>query len=164
MTDRGTLPSVYVRMPRMSALKLVLWGLLVILDAVALAFVTGLVNPQEKVNRLWLVVGAAAGLSRAMKSWMSCSHCSACSAQVSSAMSCLDATAEFLMTNGPAASESASPFSTIRTNANSRRISSCELSSGRPMRMLLIRSLFEGMVTRPCQYSIPTSSLSYRIV
>ena len=86
MTDRGALPSVYVRMPRMSAIKLVLWGLLVILDAVALAFVTGLVNPQEKVNRLWLVVAAAAGLSCAMKSWMSCSHRSACSAQVSSAV------------------------------------------------------------------------------
>ena len=43
----------------MSALKLVLWGFLAILGLVALAFVTGLVNPQEKVNGLWLVVAAA---------------------------------------------------------------------------------------------------------
>ena len=35
------------------------WGILAILGAVALAFVTGLVNPQEKVNGLWLVVAAA---------------------------------------------------------------------------------------------------------
>ena len=46
-------------MPRMSALKLVLWLLLAILAAVALAFVVGFVNPQEKVNGLWLVVAAA---------------------------------------------------------------------------------------------------------
>ena len=43
----------------MSALKQVLWVLLAILGAVALAFVAGLVNPQEKVNGLWLVVAAA---------------------------------------------------------------------------------------------------------
>ena len=43
----------------MSALKLVLWAVLAILGAVALAFVVGLVNPQEKVNGLWLVVAAA---------------------------------------------------------------------------------------------------------
>ena len=43
----------------MSALKLVLWGFLAILGSVALAFVTGLVNPNEKVNGLWLVVAAA---------------------------------------------------------------------------------------------------------
>ena len=49
----------YARMPRMSALKLVLWAFLAILDAVALAFVVGFVNPQEKVNGLWLVVAAA---------------------------------------------------------------------------------------------------------
>ena len=36
-----------------------LWGFLSLLGAVALAFVTGLVNPQEKVNGLWLVVAAA---------------------------------------------------------------------------------------------------------
>ena len=41
----------------MSALKLVLWGFLAVLGSVALAFVVGLVNPQEKVNGLWLVVG-----------------------------------------------------------------------------------------------------------
>jgi carbon starvation protein len=46
-------------MPRMSALKLVLWGFLAVLGAVALTFVVGLVNPQEKVNGLWLVVAAA---------------------------------------------------------------------------------------------------------
>jgi hypothetical protein len=44
---------------RMSGLKLVLWGLLAVLGSVALAFVVGLVNPQEKVNGLWLVVAAA---------------------------------------------------------------------------------------------------------
>ena len=33
----------------MSALKLVLWGFLAILGSVALAFVTGLINPSEKV-------------------------------------------------------------------------------------------------------------------
>src|SRR5512143_1162124 len=43
----------------MSALKLVLWGFLAVLGSVALAFVVGLVNPQEKVNGLWLVVAAA---------------------------------------------------------------------------------------------------------
>ncbi len=43
----------------MSALKLVLWAFLAILGAVALAFVVGLVNPNEKVNGLWLVVAAA---------------------------------------------------------------------------------------------------------
>ena len=36
-----------------------LWGFLSLLGAVALAFVTGLVNTQEKVNGLWLVVAAA---------------------------------------------------------------------------------------------------------
>jgi len=43
----------------MSVLKLVLWGFLVVLGAVALAVVVGLVNPQEKVNGLWLVVAAS---------------------------------------------------------------------------------------------------------
>ena len=43
----------------MSALKLVLWGFLAILGSVALAFVTGLVNPNEKVSGLWLVVAVA---------------------------------------------------------------------------------------------------------
>ncbi len=70
----------------MSTLKLVLWGFLAVLGSVALAVVTGLVHPNEKVNGLWLVV-AAAGLSCAMNSWMSCSHRSAWGAQVSSAMS-----------------------------------------------------------------------------
>ena len=40
----------------MSALKLVLWGFLAVLGSVALAFVTGVINPNEKVNGLWLVV------------------------------------------------------------------------------------------------------------
>jgi carbon starvation protein len=35
-----------------------LWGLVAILGAVALAFVTGAVNPTEKVSGLWLVVAA----------------------------------------------------------------------------------------------------------
>ncbi|MEC4891322.1 MAG: carbon starvation CstA family protein [Nitrospira sp.] len=43
----------------MSALTHVLWGFLAILGAVALAFVTGLVHPEEKVNGLWLVVAAS---------------------------------------------------------------------------------------------------------
>ena len=43
----------------MSAFKLVLWAFLAVLGAAALAFVTGLVNPNEKVNGLWLVVAAA---------------------------------------------------------------------------------------------------------
>ena len=43
----------------MSALKLVLWGFLAVLGSVALAFVVGPVNPNEKVNGLWLVVAAA---------------------------------------------------------------------------------------------------------
>lgn len=42
----------------MVVVKQLLWGGLVILGSVALAFVTGLVNPQEKVNGLWLVVAA----------------------------------------------------------------------------------------------------------
>jgi carbon starvation protein len=46
-------------MPRMSALKLVLWGFLAVLGSVTLAFVVGFVNPQEKVNGLWLVVATA---------------------------------------------------------------------------------------------------------
>jgi carbon starvation protein len=43
----------------MSAVELVLWAFLAILGVVALVFVTGLVNPTEKVNGLWLVVAAA---------------------------------------------------------------------------------------------------------
>jgi len=43
----------------MSALKLVLWGFLAVLGSVAFSFVVGFVNPQEKVNGLWLVVAAA---------------------------------------------------------------------------------------------------------
>ena len=43
----------------MAALKVLVWGFLALLGTVALAFVTGLVNPHEKVNGLWLVVAAA---------------------------------------------------------------------------------------------------------
>ena len=43
----------------MSVLKLVLWGFLAVLGSVALAFVVSFVNPNEKVNGLWLVVAAA---------------------------------------------------------------------------------------------------------
>jgi carbon starvation protein len=43
----------------MSALKLVLWAFLAILGAVALAYVVGVIDPNEKVNGLWLVVAAA---------------------------------------------------------------------------------------------------------
>ena len=42
----------------MSALKLVLWRFRAVLGSVALAFVVGLVNSQEKVTGLWLVVAA----------------------------------------------------------------------------------------------------------
>lgn len=35
------------------------WAIIAIMGAVALAFVTGLVHPNEKVNGLWLVVAAA---------------------------------------------------------------------------------------------------------
>ena len=38
---------------------LLVWGLIAILGALSLAFVTGLLNPHEKVNGLWLVVAAA---------------------------------------------------------------------------------------------------------
>lgn len=55
---RGVLPSVCVRMPRMLLLKLVIYGFIAVLGSVALAFVVGFVNPQEKVNGLWLVVAA----------------------------------------------------------------------------------------------------------
>ncbi|HXV69661.1 MAG TPA: carbon starvation CstA family protein [Nitrospira sp.] len=43
----------------MKAAVNLLWALLAIFGAVALAFVTGLVYPDEKVNGLWLVVAAA---------------------------------------------------------------------------------------------------------
>src|SRR4051812_24818241 len=43
----------------MSALKLVLWAFPVILGSLAFAYVVGVVNPNEKVNGLWLVVAAA---------------------------------------------------------------------------------------------------------
>ena len=43
----------------MSPLKLVLWGAVALLGAFALAIVTGVLSPHEKVNGLWLVVAAA---------------------------------------------------------------------------------------------------------
>ena len=51
----------------MSALRLVLWGFLAVLGSVALAFVVGFVNPQEKVNGLWLVVVAMVGIAVARR-------------------------------------------------------------------------------------------------
>jgi carbon starvation protein len=46
-------------MPRMKLASILLWALVGFLGALALAFVTGLVSPHEKVNGLWLVVAAA---------------------------------------------------------------------------------------------------------
>ncbi len=46
-------------MPRVRHLLSLIWGIVAILGAIALAFVTGLVHPHEKVNGLWLVVAAA---------------------------------------------------------------------------------------------------------
>ena len=43
----------------MSLLKQGLYGFLAVIGSVALAFVVGFVNPQEKVNGLWLVMAAA---------------------------------------------------------------------------------------------------------
>lgn len=46
-------------MPRMNAAVNLLWLLLSVLGALALAHVVGVVNLNEKVNGLWLVVVAA---------------------------------------------------------------------------------------------------------
>jgi carbon starvation protein len=43
-------------MPCISALKLLPWACVAVLGAVALAFVTGLVNPHEKVSGSWPVI------------------------------------------------------------------------------------------------------------
>ena len=43
-------------MPSVKHYSVLIWGLVAILGAVALAFLVGLVNPQEKMNGLWLVV------------------------------------------------------------------------------------------------------------
>ena len=43
----------------MRAVMNLLWALLAILGAIALAFVAGIINPHEKVNGLWLAVAAA---------------------------------------------------------------------------------------------------------
>ncbi|NTV52506.1 MAG: carbon starvation protein A [Candidatus Firestonebacteria bacterium] len=57
----------------MSALKKIIWGLVSLLGAGALAVVTGLFRPQEKVNALWLIVAAACLFAityRFYASWM----------------------------------------------------------------------------------------------
>jgi carbon starvation protein len=46
-------------MPRMKVAVNLLWVMLSLLGALALAHVVGAVNPTEKVNGLWLVVVAA---------------------------------------------------------------------------------------------------------
>jgi hypothetical protein len=46
-------------MPRVKAAVNLLWALLSFLEPVALAHVTGFINPAEEVNGLWLVVAAA---------------------------------------------------------------------------------------------------------
>src|SRR6185295_10990845 len=45
----------------------VVWALIALVGSVALAFVTGLLNPAEKVNGLWLVVAAACIYSLAFR-------------------------------------------------------------------------------------------------
>ena len=45
--------------PRVKHFLSLLWVLLSVLGALALAHVVGVVNPNEKVNGLWLVVAAA---------------------------------------------------------------------------------------------------------
>jgi len=51
-------------MPRVKHFLSLLWVLLSLLGALALAHVVGVVNPNEKVNGLWLVV--AGGLATAL--------------------------------------------------------------------------------------------------
>ena len=43
----------------MNKLVLIGWGIISLLCAVAFAFITGILNPNEKVNGLWLITGAA---------------------------------------------------------------------------------------------------------
>jgi carbon starvation protein len=43
----------------MQLVSALIWALLAVLGATALAFVTGIINPHEQVNGLWLVVAAA---------------------------------------------------------------------------------------------------------
>ena len=57
-TSADTLP-LYVSIPPMKMVVNLLWVLLSVLGAVALAQVVGVLNPHEKVNGLWLVVAAA---------------------------------------------------------------------------------------------------------
>ncbi len=45
-------------MPGVKQFLYLIWALVAALGAIALAFVTGLINPNEKVNGLWLVVAA----------------------------------------------------------------------------------------------------------
>lgn len=42
-------------MRRVKHLLVLMWGLVAVLGAVALAFVTGLANPNEKVSGVWPV-------------------------------------------------------------------------------------------------------------
>jgi len=51
----------------MKGLMQIVWGVVAIVGAVALAFVTGLLNPTEKVNGLWLVVAAACIYAMSMR-------------------------------------------------------------------------------------------------
>ena len=46
-------------MSHMKSFLILAWVLIAVLGTVALAFVVGFFNPQEKVNGLWLVVAAA---------------------------------------------------------------------------------------------------------
>jgi carbon starvation protein len=46
---------------------IVLWGFVAALCAVAFSFVTGLVNPDEKVNALWLVIAAVCFYALALR-------------------------------------------------------------------------------------------------
>ena len=54
----GQVIATCVTMPRMKAAVNLLWILLSLLGSLALARVVGVVNPNEKVNGLWLVVAA----------------------------------------------------------------------------------------------------------
>jgi carbon starvation protein len=59
----------------MSALKVVLWVGVAVFGAGAMAVVTGLVSPQEKVNGLWLVVAAGCTFVLAYRfygRWLAC--------------------------------------------------------------------------------------------
>lgn len=59
MSPRGNCGERCDSMPRMKSATFLLWSLLSVLGAVALAHVVGVLNPHEKVNGLWLVVAAS---------------------------------------------------------------------------------------------------------